>query len=405
MKLFNSLGKRLAIFDPDKGRPVTVFTCGPSIYQQAHIGNFRTFLFEDVLVRYLEFKGYRVLRGMNFTDIEEKAIVEAQTKKRDLQALTEENIAGFMQEMRLLRMKMPDYLPKASDYVVEAVAIIQRLLELGLAYRHKKNIYFDPLQVPDFGKLYGLDMAQWPTRKRRYHRDTYPGTQWNLGDFILWHGAAEAGNGASWDTAIGRGRPSWNIQDPAMIAPHYHEPLSIYCGGTDNLYRHHDYTLAIMEAIRDYPLAQFWLHCRHLMVDGRKMSKSKGNVYYTETLLAAGYNACEIRFFLIYGHYREKLDYSTAAMGRASAKLRAFRQIVSAIKDKAADAAVDDCRLAGQIKNAFAASMDDDLQLNKAIDALHATLAALDLTALSAGQAAAMVSTLVEIDEVLQVLF
>ena len=405
MNLFNSLGKRLATFDPDKGSPVTVFTCGPSIYQQAHIGNFRTFLFEDVLVRYLEFKGYRVLRGMNFTDIEEKAIVEAQTKKRDLQALTEENIAGFMQEMRLLRMKMPDYLPKASDYVVEAVAIIQRLLELGLAYRHKKNIYFDPLQVPDFGKLYGLDMAKWPTRKRRYHRDTYPGTQWNLGDFILWHGAAEAGNGAFWDTAIGRGRPSWNIQDPAMIAPHYHEPLSIYCGGADNLYRHHDYTLAIMEAIRDYPLAQFWLHCRHLMVDGRKMSKSKGNVYYTETLLAAGYNAREIRFFLIYGHYREKLDYSTAAMGHASAKLRAFRQIVSAIKDKAADAAVDGCRLAGQIKNAFAASMDDDLQLNKAIDALHATLAALDLTALSAGQAAAMVSTLVEIDEVLQVLF
>ncbi len=406
MNLFNSLGKRLATFDLDKGSPVTVFTCGPSIYQQAHIGNFRTFLFEDVLVRYLEFKGYKVLRGMNFTDIEEKAITEAQTKKRDLQALTEENIAGFMQEMRLLRMKMPDYLPKASDYVGEAVEIIQQLLALGLAYRHKRNIYFDPLQVPGFGKLYGLDMAKWPARKRRYHRDTYPGIQWNLGDFILWHGASEAVSGASWDTAIGRGRPSWNIQDPAMIAPHYHEPLSIYCGGLDNLYRHHDYTLAIMEAIRDYPLAKFWLHCRHLLVDGRKMSKSKGNVYYTETLLNAGYDAREIRFFLIYSHYREKLDYSTAAMGHASAKLRVLRQVVSAIKDKAAAAAAgDDCRLVGQIKNAFTASMDDDLQLNKAIDALHATLAALDLTALSAGQAAAIVMTLAEIDEVLQVLF
>jgi len=191
-----------------------------------------------------------------------------------------------------------------------------------------------------------------------------------------------------------------------MIAPHYHEPLSIYCGGLDNLYRHHDYTLAIMEAIRDYPLAKFWLHCRHLLVDGRKMSKSKGNVYYTETLLNAGYDAREIRFFLIYSHYREKLDYSTAAMGHASAKLRVLRQVVSAIKDKAAAAAAgDDCRLVGQIKNAFTASMDDDLQLNKAIDALHATLAALDLTALSAGQAAAIVMTLAEIDEVLQVLF
>ena len=144
--------------------------------------------------------------------------------------------------MHLLRIKTPDYLPRASDYVDEAAAMIERLLELEIAYRHQGNIYFDPLKFPGFGKLYGLDMSRWPTRRRRFHRDTYPGIQWNLGDFILWHGYRE-GDTVYWDTAIGRGRPSWNIQDPSMVASHFQETLSIYCGGIDNLYRHHDYSI------------------------------------------------------------------------------------------------------------------------------------------------------------------
>lgn len=404
MNLFNSLGKRMDAFNLPVSSPLTVFTCGPSIYQKAHIGNFRTFLFEDILLRYLENKGYKVMRGMNFTDIEAKAIAEATARKKDLQELTAENIAGFLTEMQLLKMKIPDYLPKASEYVPEAVAIIKRLLDLGLAYRHKRNIYFDPLKVPDFGKLYGLDMSKWPSRKRRFHQDTYPGMQWNLGDFILWHGAEKRGGSACWDTEIGRGRPSWNIQDPSMIAPHYHEPLTIYCGGLDNLYRHHDYNLAIMESITDYPLAKFWLHCRHLLVNAQKMSKSRGNVYYTETLLKDGYTAPEIRFFLIYGHYREKLDYSAVAMRKASAKLRALRQVVSAVREKANGSAVRECRTAAQIRNVFYESMDDDLQVKKAIDDLHIALASLDLAALNTGEAAAILSIFKEIDEVLQVL-
>ncbi len=158
--------------------------------------------------------------------------------------------------------------------------MIERLLELKIAYRHGDNIYFDPLKFPGFGKLYGLDMSRWPTRKKRFHRDTYPGIQWNLGDFILWHGYRE-GDTVFWDTAIGRGRPSWNIQDPSMVASHFQETLSIYCGGIDNLYRHHDYSLAILESLRPYPMARFWLHGHHLLVGGRKMSKSRGTVYYT----------------------------------------------------------------------------------------------------------------------------
>ena len=362
LRLFNSLGKKLEDFQPVDERVVNIFTCGPSIYQRAHIGNFRTFLFEDVLVRYLEYRGWRVSRGMNVTDIEDKAIKEAQKSEITVKELTDENLDGFLREMRLLRIKTPDYLPRASACVDEAAAMVERLLELEIAYWYQGNVYFDPLKFPGFGKLYGLDMSRWPTKRRRFHRDTYPGIQWNLGDFILWHGYRE-GDPISWNTAIGRGRPSWNIQDPSMVASHFRETLSIYCGGIDNLYRHHDYSIAILESLRPYPMARFWLHGHHLFIDGKKMSKSRGNILYTDDLLSRGFNAAEIRFFLIDGHYREKLDYTEKAMKSAAEKLRAIRRRVRAIEERAGRAAPLEDDRARKIGEIFRNHMDQDLEV------------------------------------------
>jgi cysteinyl-tRNA synthetase len=404
LKLFNSLGKKTEPLQPEDEKVVTIFTCGPSIYQRAHIGNFRTFLFEDILVRYLEYSGYRVKRGMNFTDVEDKAIEEALKRKMTVKQLTEENIKGFMREMGLLRMKIPDYLPKASEAVAEAVDIIENLLDLKIAYRYRENIYFDPLKVPGFGEIYGLDMSKWPTKKRRFHKDTYPGIQWNLGDFILWHGCRE-GDPLCWDTKIGRGRPSWNIQDPSMVSKHFKETLSIYAGGFDNLFRHHDYTRAILEAMRRYPMARFWLHCHHLQVDGQKMSKSKGNIYYTDTLLEQGYDISEIRFFLIYGHYRENLDYSDEEMASAANKLRAFRKTVRNVEarmDKVNDL---DGSVARRIKGIFVEEMDNDLHVMAAFDGLYGLLSEFEPAKLRPREASGIVKALREIDEVLRVIY
>ncbi len=404
LRLYNSLGKKMEVFKPVSEKVVTLFTCGPSIYQRAHIGNFRTFLFEDILVRYLEYLGRRVERGMNFTDIEDKAIREALKKGVSVEKLTRENIDGFLREMNLLRIKTPDYLPRASDHVEEAVAMIERLLELKVAYRHEGNIYFDPLKFPGFGKLYGLDMSRWPTGKRRFHRDTYPGIQWNLGDFILWHGYRE-GDTVFWDTAIGRGRPSWNIQDPSMVGSHYQETLSIYCGGIDNLYRHHDYSLAILESLRPYPMARFWLHGHHLLVGGRKMSKSRGTVYYTGDLLDQGYTAAEIRFFLIYGHYREKLSFSDKGMKSAAEKLRRLQGQVRKIERRAEGSApLEDDRARG-IREAFRGHMDEDLEVRNAFDGLSRELEAVKPDDLKPAAAAAIILALREIDRVLNVIF
>ncbi len=404
LKFFNSLGKRIEPFQPANGKVVNMFTCGPSIYQRAHIGNFRTFLFEDVLVRYLEYSGYSVKRGMNFTDIEDKAIKEANERKMTVKELTQKNIEEFLGEMSLLRIKIPEYLPRASEAVDGAVQIIERLLECKIAYRHGGNIYFDPLKFPGFGDLYGLDMTKWPAKKRRFHRDTYSGMRWNLGDFILWHGCRK-GDSVCWDTRIGKGRPSWNIQDPSMISKHFQETLSIYCGGFDNLFRHHDYTRAILESIRPYAMAKFWLHCHHLHVNGQKMSKSKGNIYYTDTLLEHGYDIGEIRFFLIYGHYRETLNYSDKNMRSAADRLRAFREMVSAVTGRADQEAKPAAEAVQRIGLVFAERMDDDLDVRGAIDGLYGALAELELEDLKPAEASAITKALKEIDGVLRVLF
>lgn len=404
LRLFNTLGKRSETFHPVNENVVAVFTCGPSVYQRAHIGNFRTFLFEDVLARYLEFSGYTVKRGMNFTDIEDKSIKEAEKKKTTISRLTEKNIREFIHEMKLLRMKIPDYLPKASENIDEAVEIIECLLELKIAYWYKGNVYFDPLKFPGFGNLYGLDISRWPSRKKRFHKDTYPGMQWNFGDFILWHGYTK-GDKYYRDTRIGKGRPSWNIQDPSMISKCFKETLSIYCGGIDNLFRHHDYTKAILESVRPYPMARFWLHCNHLYVNGQKMSKSKGNILYTDSLQKLGYDMAEIRFFLIYGHYRERINYSEKQMHITVDKLRVFNSLVKKIKHKTNQKPDVKTPLVQNLKKSFVGHMDNDMDVKKAFDGLYTIISSVNIEGLKPDDASGIIKTLKEIDEVFKVIF
>ena len=410
IRLFNTLGRRAETFRPVSKKTVNIFTCGPSVYQRAHIGNFRTFLFEDILVRYLEYSGYTVRRGMNFTDIEDKAIREAVRNRTTVSRLTGKNIRQFLHEMKLLRMKIPDYLPKASESVDEAVEIIEKLIRLKHAYWYKGNVYFDPLTFRGFGKLFGLDMSKWPAKKKRFHKDTYPGIQWNLGDFILWHGYGN-GDRYFWDTKIGKGRPSWNVQDQSMIRRYFHETLSIYCGGVDNLFRHHDYILAILESVNPYPAAKYWLHCNHLHVNGQKMSKSKGNILYSDDLQKLGYTMPEIRFFLIYGQYRDRLNYSEKQMRVTADKLRDFKRTVKTI-EKIASPEVRSSSTESReglreypVEASFLRGMDNNLNVREAFDGMHRKLSGVRIDELKPAEASVIIKDLRKIDEVLQVIF
>jgi len=295
-------------------------------------------------------------------------------------------------------------MPRASECMGESAQIIKRLLDKETAYRYGGNIYFDPLRFYGFGKLFGLDMSRWPKEKRRFHKDTYPGIQWNYGDFILWHGC-EISKKACWDTDIGRGRPSWNIQDPSMVMKYFDGTLSVFCGGIDNLYRHHDYSLAILESIRPFPMARFWMHGAHLFVNGQKMSKSKGNILYTDMLIEKGYRPQEIRFFLLFSHYRERLNYSDRAMKAAAERLRSLRGRISQIKKRADGSRPYHSDFSGKLKETFAGNMDDDLHVKEAVEGMQLVLSSMDSRRLSPSQAAGVIRTLKEIDTVLQVLF
>ena len=228
--------------------------------------------------------------------------------------------------------------------------------------------------------------------------------RWNRGDFILWHGY-KGGSEISWDTKIGKGRPSWNIQDPSMIAQHFNETLSVYCGGYDNLIRHHDYSRAILESIRPFPMARYWLHCHHLHVDGEKMSKSKGNVYYTDTLMERGYGIDEARFFLIYGHYRKTLNYSDKTMALAVEKLRAFKRTTRALEAASHGKFGLDEGVYLKVKRLFSGKMDEDLDVRGAFDDLRRFVSGPGARNTNSTVSAGILRALREIDEVLQVIF
>jgi len=411
LKLCNSMTRRLEEFQPIDDRRVLMYTCGPSIYQLPHIGNYRTFLYEDILVRYLEYLGYRVERILFITDMEDKAIAEAQKENVALQDLTEKNIKAFLREFRKLRAEEPTHITRSSTSINQTVQIIETLLKKGYAYWHRGNIYYDTLKFKDFGKLYRLDMSHWPKKKKRFHRDTYPGNRWNLGDFILWHGFRE-GDEVFWDTSIGRGRPAWNVQDPSMALQTRGLRADIYCGGVDNMIRHHDYVVAITEAVSGKPFARFWLHGEHLFVDGKKMSKSLGNIIYPKDLIERGCEWQHIRFFLINGYYRKRLNFTFARFKKMCDRLHEFKDMVIKLQKVTPTTRESDQKtekLIGRLKSDFESNMNNDLHVKDAFDDVFETVSKLCLLAergkMSAADSQKALVVLRSIDQVLQVIF
>jgi cysteinyl-tRNA synthetase len=413
LSLYNTLTRKAEPFKPIEDKKVKMYTCGPSTYQRPHIGNYRTFLYEDILQRYLEYLGYRVMRLITLTDVEDKAIAEAKKERLSVEELTSRNEARFFKDFELLRIKVPDYTVRASSVVEQAAQLTETLIQKGYAYWYKyggaENAYFDPLKFDGFGKLAHLDMSKWPRKKRRFHLDTYPGTPWNRGDFVLWHGCKE-GDSVCWETEIGRGRPAWNIQDAAMVTKHLGFSVDVACGGVDNLVRHHDYTLAVAEAVSGKAFARYWLHGDHLFVDGKKMSKSKGNVYYPDDLLARGFREDHVRFFLIYGSYREKLNFTFEKLAETGRRLDSLKAMVAGLENAGAKSSSQEAKaLAGSVVSEFERNMNNDLNVKAAFDNVYETVARLNellkQEKLGVEDADAVVSGLRRVDRVLRVIF
>jgi cysteinyl-tRNA synthetase len=413
LKLYNSLTRKIETFEPQKNKTVKMYTCGPSTYQRPHIGNHRTFLFEDVLQRYLEYLGYEVTRLITLTNIEDKAIDYAEAAGISVEELTNRNENIFFKEFEQLHIKRPKYTIRASTIVDESVKLLQLLMKKKIAYKYNhegaQNIYYDPLKFKDFGKLAHLDMSKWPKNKRRFHQDTYPGTPWNKGDFILWHGCT-IGDKVCWETEIGKGRPAWNIQDAAMITKHLGYTIDIACGGIDNLVRHHDYTVAVTEGISGKDLSKYWLHGGHLLVNGKKMSKSKGNVLYLNDIADKNYESQHLRFFLIYGNYRKKQNFTWKKLEEAKHKLNNLRTMIKNIqKAKSTRHGPEAEKIARNINKKFQDRMNNNLDIKAAYDQIYEDTTNLhsimQKKQLSSEDATIAVKSLQEVDQVLQVIF
>jgi cysteinyl-tRNA synthetase len=380
----NTFTKRREAFVPRASGVVKLFTCGPSVYRRQHLGNYRTFLFEDILQRYLEYRGYTVHRAINFTDVEDKAVEEAREKGVTLQELTQPVIDEFLDSCARLGISLPGgEIPRSTTSVEQAVEMIEALIERGHAYHHDGNVYYDPLTYPGFGEVFGLDMSKWPKKRVRFSRDTYEGLRWNLGDFILWHGNLPD-DGFSWSTRLGQGRPAWNVQDPAMISKTLGYEIDIHTGGIDNVYRHHDYNRAVMEGISGSEFCHYWIHGEHLVLEGRKMSKSKGNVLYPQDLFDRGYSQEVVRFSLINGHYRRRLNMTDDYLSEAASRLERIRDLVARTTQPIA-ASGDESgrpeaeanrtdRVIDELPRLFELNMDNDVQVDRAVEDLHGAL-------------------------------
>lgn len=408
---YNTLSKRKEVFVPRDSDTVKLFTCGPSVYRQQHLGNYRTFCFEDILQRYLEYRGYRVERSINFTDVEDKAIQEANEEQVSLTELTKPVVDAFLSECELLGIKLPREIPRATNSVEQAVTIIRQLLDRGIAYWHDGNVYYDPLKHGDFGRVFGLDMSKWPRKRYRFSKDTYNGMRWNYGDFILWHGYRN-GDQVYWDTEIGRGRPAWNVQDAAMIIKTLGYQIDIHTGGIDNVYRHHDYNRAVLEGASGEEFCHYWMHGEHLIVDGAKMSKSKGNTLYAEELQKEGYSPQHLRFHLIYGYYRARLNVTEKHLRETKQLLNEFRTLVERLTSPNNAEGTDNPeadKLIDEVPVLFRTHMNNDLRVKEAFDALQKLLEDIAETdrhrKLSKKQRTRLRTELENVDSVLGVIF
>ena len=398
-------GRRVELVPLEPGH-VRIYTCGPTVYGPTHVGNFRSFLFADVLVRYLRFRGLRVTWVMNITDVDDKLIRGAAAEGVTIGELAERWLARFRADAAALLMTEPDVLPRATEHVPDMVRLIERLLEAGHAYRTDDgSIFFRIASWPAYGRLARLDPDQLRVGER-VEADEY--AKDDVRDFALWKGPKPGE--PSWDTAIGAGRPGWHIECSAMSMRHLGPSFDIHTGGVDLVFPHHEDEIAQSEAATGQTFVRTWLHCAHLRLAGAKMAKSAGNITRVVELLEAGVSPRALRLALISVHYRQALDFSDASLEAAAAaiaRLDAALASLSAYRQDAPDDGTLGEVLAGA-RARFEAALDDDLNVAAALAAVfdlvreaNRRVAERSMSTADAGRVA---SLLRELDTVLAVL-
>ena len=379
LRLYNTLTRSLDEFRPMTEGRIGVYACGPTVYRPPHVGNFRTFIFNDLLHRFLEWKGFNVRFVMNLTDVEDKIILEAASSGKHIGDVTAPMIAAFEADLRSLNVLRADLYPRATEHIDAMVDIVRRLLERGHAYQAGGSIYFDISSFPQYGRLSRIEAgdiragAGLATRAGGIDADEYEKA--DARDFALWKGAKDEDRqvGAAWPTPWGEGRPGWHIECSAMSMQALGETFDIHTGGEDLVFPHHEDEIAQSEGATGQPFVHYWLHVKHLLVNGEKMSKSKRNDYTIAQLVDLGHQPSAIRWLLLSAQYRKELNFSFEGLDAARTSLQRLLDFERRLGDATtrADAPLSALpQLAANLRRDFEAALDDDLNTPAALAAL-----------------------------------
>ena len=392
MKVFNSLSRCNEDLTPIADNTIRLYTCGPTVYNFAHIGNFRAYTFEDILRRVIQFNGMKIKQVMNLTDVDDKTIRGANAAGVALTDYTKTYKDAFFADLKKLNIQPAEVYPAATDHIPEMIDLVADLVKKGIAYQSEDgSVYFSVRKFPGYGKLAYIDFDHQQTGAR-CASDEYD--KENVGDFALWKAWEESDGPVGWDSPWGRGRPGWHIECSAMSMKYLGETFDLHTGGIDNLFPHHENEIAQAEASTGKEFVKTWMHCAHLRVNGEKMSKSLGNFFTLRDLLEKGYTGREIRYVLINAHYRSGLNFAFTALDDARKSLAR----IDACVEKATEGAVPEWAQAHL--DAFTAAVNDDLNIPSAFAALFALV-----RDANGKGAAGTLSVFKRMDEVLGVIF
>ena len=368
IRLFNTLTRMIEAFEPLVPGKVDMYTCGPTVYNYAHIGNFRAYVFEDLLRRHLKYRGYRVTQVMNLTDVEDKIIRGCRETGMPLKELTRPFVQAFFEDLDALGAERAEHYPAATDHIPEMVELIKTLRDKGHTYEADGSVYFRLSSFPRYGQLSHFDISQLKQgASGRVDVDEYSSE--DARDFALWKAYDEQDGTVFWETEIGKGRPGWHIECSAMSMKYLGSTFDIHTGGVDNMFPHHENEIAQSECATGRPFVKYWLHCAHLVVEGRKMAKSLGNFFTLRDLVEAGHKPLAIRWVLIATHYRQPNNFTFEALDAANQalnRIRDFRLRLAEIEGGGSNLDEETAACEG----AFGNALDDDLNISAALGAV-----------------------------------
>jgi len=362
LKLYNTLTRKKEIFKPIKKGEAHIYSCGPTVYNYAHIGNLRTYIFNDLLVRSLKFLGYKTQQAMNLTDVDDKTIKGSKKEGITLKELTEKYTKIFFDDLHELNITKPDLVIKATHSINEMVKLVQDLMKKGYAYKTEDGIYFSISKSKSYGKLAQLDKIK--SKKARVKNDEYD--KENAQDFALWKFWTPEDGDIFWETEIGKGRPGWHIECSAMSMKEFGPSLDIHTGAIDLIFPHHTNEIAQSEAATGKKFVSYWLHGGFLTMGEGKMSKSLGNVIYLRNLIEQGFKPLDYRYLCLSTHYRMPLSFNEESLISAKNSYQRLKNIASELKD--------DKKKNEKYLEEFTKALEDDLNMPNALSVLWVML-------------------------------